>query len=1234
MIDLFYFAGLPVAVLGLGRSGLVAAKALMASGAEVWAWDDSEDRRAEAAAAGIPLVDLAGCNWQELTSLVLSPGIPHSFPEPHPVAAAARAHGCEIIGDIELLGRAMRNAGYVGITGTNGKSTTTALVGHMLESAGRPVEVGGNIGIPALELAPLDSGGYYVLEMSSYQLDLTVSITFDVAVLLNVTPDHLERHGGFQGYIASKRLIFHRQTRPRTAVIGVDDEVCQGIWRELAAADEQVVVPVSGLGPAQGGVFAREGVLYDDTEGRADPVLDLRELASLPGTHNWQNAAAAYATGRAVGVAPPVIAACLRSYPGLAHRQELIAVIDGVGYVNDSKATNADAAAKALACYEPIYWIAGGRAKEGGLGDLAALFPRIARAYLIGEAAEAFAHVLAENRVPAEICGDLERAVAAAHKQARDDGRPGAVVLFSPAAASFDQYSDFEVRGEAFRSLVEDLPGERDEGRAARRAAAGRTAAMNGFARTDTSLFGQWWWTVDRWTLAAVAALLGFGVILILAASPAVSERLGLDSFYLARRHLALMPPALAILIAVSLLSPRWIRRLAAVGFVVALLFCVMTLLVGQEIKGATRWISLAGFSLQPSEFVKPTLAVVAAWMFALGKKEPGFPGTAISAGLCVLVVGLLMLQPDVGQAFIVTAAWCAQFFLAGLPLFWVALLAAAGAAALGGAYVVLPHVAQRINSFLDPSAGDRYQIERSMEAFLHGGLFGTGPGEGTVKTVLPDAHSDFIFAVAGEELGLLACLLMVGLFAFVVLRGFGRAFHDRSLFVLLATAGLLTQFGLQTLINMASSLHLIPTKGMTLPFISYGGSSLLALALSLGMVLALTRRRARTGRRGMSAGAVRKVILAAGGSGGHLFPAEALARALLARGLDVVLITDRRGSGFSGDLADIPVHRIAAGGLASGRAGKRVLGLLQLGRGYLQARGLVRRLKADAVAGFGGYASVPSVLAAAHAGLRVVLHEQNAVAGRANRLLAGRAARIATGFSEVGGLKAQDLAKTVVTGNPVRPAVAAVAGRTYAAPRLGETVELLVIGGSQGAQAFNELVPAAVERMSEALRSRLSIAQQVPGGADAAVAARYRAAGVRIQAQAFFDDLAERLARAHLVICRAGASTLAELTCVGRPAILVPLPGSVDGHQTANAQVLADAGAGWLMPQASLTPDALALRLESLIASSDILEGAADSAAALAPWDAAGALADLVCGQRRGNGGDADKEHRAEEAA
>ena len=367
---------------------------------------------------------------------------------------------------------------------------------------------------------------------------------------------------------------------------------------------------------------------------------------------------------------------------------------------------------------------------------------------------------------------------------------------------------------------------------------------MTAIPRTDTSVLGRWWWTVDRWTLGALAALMGFGVVLTLAASPPVAVRTGLEPFYFARHQIALLPIAVFIMVAVSLLPPRRVRRLAVAVLVIALVALAATLVIGAEIKGARRWISLAGVSLQPSEFVKPAFAVVAAWLLARRRLDGGGPVSLTALALFLVIVGLLALQPDLGQAAVVTAVWFAQVFLAGLPLAWAGAVGALGAAAMVAAYLIFPHAASRIDRFLDPASGDSFQVSTSLQAFMNGGLAGQGPGEGTVKLVLPDAHADFIFAVAGEELGLIACLAIVALFAFVVLRGFSRLLQEDNLFVLLAASGLLVQFGLQALINMGSTLDLIPTKGMTLPFISYGGSSLAALSLGMGMLLALTRRR------------------------------------------------------------------------------------------------------------------------------------------------------------------------------------------------------------------------------------------------------------------------------------------------------------------------------------------------------------------------------------------------------
>jgi len=367
---------------------------------------------------------------------------------------------------------------------------------------------------------------------------------------------------------------------------------------------------------------------------------------------------------------------------------------------------------------------------------------------------------------------------------------------------------------------------------------------MTVFARADTSILGRWWWTIDRWTLTAIGALIAFGIIMALAASPAVAERIGLDYFYFARRQLIYLPISLALLVGASLLSPRGVFRVAVVMLAICTVLVLTTFLTGVEIKGARRWVELGPLSIQPSEFLKPTFAVVAAWLFASARNGALRHGNLISIGLYGVLAGLLLLQPDVGMAIVVSSVWACQFFLAGLPLYWAAALVICGAGAFVLGYFTLSHVASRVDRFLDPSSGDSYQVDRSLEAFMNGGLFGRGPGEGTVKEVLPDAHSDFVFAVAGEEFGLFVCLIIVCLFGFVVLRGFAKALQETDLFVLLAISGLVVQFGLQAVINMGSTLRLMPTKGMTLPFVSYGGSSLIAMGLCMGFLLALTRRR------------------------------------------------------------------------------------------------------------------------------------------------------------------------------------------------------------------------------------------------------------------------------------------------------------------------------------------------------------------------------------------------------
>ena len=458
MIDLSPLpTGRRYAVLGLGRSGRATVQALRAAKLPVWAWDDNEETRERLRAEKVPIANLAYHDLGKAECLVMSPGIPHTHPVPHPVACRARRAGCPVIGDGELFAKAHPEARCIGITGTNGKSTTTALIGHILAAAGRPCAVGGNLGTPVLSLEPMPADGVYVLEMSSYQLELTPSLVFIVAVLLNITPDHLDRHGGMNGYIAAKRQVFRGRPGDAVAVVGIDDAHCRELAAELAAAGDRRVIRISARSPAAGGVYVKDGTLFDALAGgEPKAVLAMAEAPALPGEHNAQNAAAAYAVARVLGLDPAAIADAIRSFPGLPHRQELVGVIDGVAFVNDSKATNADAAAKALACYDAIFWIAGGRPKEGGLQGLEPYWPRIRHAYLIGEAAEGFAHAL-EGVVPATLAGTLERAVPAAAEAAGRAGEAHPVVLLSPACASFDQFANFEARGDAFRGLVEGL---------------------------------------------------------------------------------------------------------------------------------------------------------------------------------------------------------------------------------------------------------------------------------------------------------------------------------------------------------------------------------------------------------------------------------------------------------------------------------------------------------------------------------------------------------------------------------------------------------------------------------------------------------------------------------------------------------------------------------------------------------------------------------------------------------
>ncbi len=363
-------------------------------------------------------------------------------------------------------------------------------------------------------------------------------------------------------------------------------------------------------------------------------------------------------------------------------------------------------------------------------------------------------------------------------------------------------------------------------------------------SRADRSPFAQWLWTVDRYLLAGFIVLMVGGVVLSFAASPAVAERLGIDTFHFVKRQAMFMLPALVVMLAASALSPRQVRRVALVVFILSLGLMVLTLFLGMEVKGARRWINIFGISIQPSEFLKPAFVVLVAFLLSESGRRREVPGALFSAFLFVMSVALLVAQPDFGQTMLLSLVFAALFFLNGLSWFAILPIGLLGLGGLTAAYVMLPHVTQRVNRFLDPGSGDTFQIDTAIESFVTGGWWGKGPGEGTVKRILPDSHTDFIFAVTAEEFGIVVCLLLVAVFAFVVLRGLAQAGRDTDAFGRLATSGLMVLFGIQSCINMAVNLNMMPAKGMTLPFISYGGSSLLAVALSMGLVLALTRRR------------------------------------------------------------------------------------------------------------------------------------------------------------------------------------------------------------------------------------------------------------------------------------------------------------------------------------------------------------------------------------------------------
>jgi UDP-N-acetylmuramoylalanine--D-glutamate ligase len=455
------FAGKTVAVFGLGGSGLAVCRALQAGGAEVIASDDSIDRLVEATRANFITADLRTVSWQNFDALILTPGVPLTHPTPHWTVLAAREAGVEVIGDIELFCRERAllapDAPFVAITGTNGKSTTTALIAHLMREAGFDTQMGGNIGTAILSLEPPAMGRVHVIEMSSYQIDLTPSLNPSVGILLNVTPDHIDRHGTIEHYAAVKERLVAGVPHEGTAIIGVDDDWCHAAADRIAQAGTNVV-RISVERTLSDGLSIEGTLIVRKAGGCSMVIADIANIGSLRGSHNAQNAAAASAAALALGVSADVLQQGLRSFPGLAHRMEQVGRQNATLFVNDSKGTNADASAKALASFPDIFWIAGGKAKEGGIESLAAFFPRIKKAYLIGEAAAAFALTL-DGKVPYDISVTLDAAVANAARDAAEAAVAEPVVLLSPACASFDQFRNFEIRGNRFRELVLALDG-------------------------------------------------------------------------------------------------------------------------------------------------------------------------------------------------------------------------------------------------------------------------------------------------------------------------------------------------------------------------------------------------------------------------------------------------------------------------------------------------------------------------------------------------------------------------------------------------------------------------------------------------------------------------------------------------------------------------------------------------------------------------------------------------------
>jgi UDP-N-acetylglucosamine--N-acetylmuramyl-(pentapeptide) pyrophosphoryl-undecaprenol N-acetylglucosamine transferase len=739
-------------------------------------------------------------------------------------------------------------------------------------------------------------------------------------------------------------------------------------------------------------------------------------------------------------------------------------------------------------------------------------------------------------------------------------------------------------------------------------------------SRAQPTPLSEWWRTVDRLTLAALGALMLGGIVLCLAASPPVAARLGLDPFHFVNRQVFFLVPAAAVLVATSFLPPREIRRFALIVFMVSLMLVAATPYFGAEIKGARRWLVILGVNVQPSEFLKPAFVILIAWLFGESGKRPEMPANTVALVLLVAVIGLLVLQPDFGQTMLITLVWGALFYMAGMRFIWMVGLGATAAIGLTTAFYTVPHVAQRINRFLDPSSGDTFNIDIATESFVRGGWFGRGPGEGTIKRIL---RRPYRFRVRRGRGGIRRRALPQS-------RGIVRLHRDPRAHQGDAQQRPVHPFCRRRAGDPVRTAVDHQHGGESAPDAGQGHDVAVRLLWRLVTDLARlwhghadrvdTRAPARPFVRGHAARPENRlmpepdrapVLLAAGGTGGHLFPAEALAAALTRHGFMVHLATDRRAARYGEAFAEEAVHVIASATLRARNPIAMARTGAMLGRGFLQALALIGRLKPAAVVGFGGYPTIPPVLAAVWRGVPTVIHDANAVIGRANRFLAPRVTAIATTFPDVFRNHPELAAKAKLTGNPVRPAVVAAASTPY--PASDKRLRVLVVGGSQGARILADVVPVAIGRLGTDLRMRLSVVQQAREEDLDRVRNAYASLAVTAEVAPFFSDLPARMAASHLVVSRSGASTVAELAAIGRPAILIPLPHALDQDQLANAGVLEVAGGAIRVVQKDFTPRRLAADIAALAESGPRLAAMAAAARSLGRLDAADQLAALV---------------------